>query len=112
MIEDDNALLAMRASGACCCLIEDGEVLRTDDGCPLHSKRPGVRVALDPENWSFDVTTALHDDMKGGGRFRTVRSRVTVSRQEFPSWPTASEVAACMAVAHHGGMPIEILARY
>ena len=85
MIEDEHARLAIRAAG---------------------------REPKDPENWSFDVTTALHDDMKAGGAYRTVRSRVTVSRQEFPSWPTASEVAGCMAVAVHGGMPIEILARY
>lgn len=66
----------------------------------------------DPENWSFDVTTALHDDMKGGGPYKTVRSRVTVSRQEFPSWVTAAQVAGCMACAIHGGMPTEILPRY
>lgn len=66
----------------------------------------------DPIDWSFDVTTALHDDMKGGGKYKTVRSRVTVSRQEFPKWSTAAEVAACMAMAVHGGMAIEILARY
>ena len=69
-------------------------------------------VDLDPIDWSFDVTTALHDDMKGGGGYRTVRSRVTVSREAFPKWTTAAEVAGCMAVCHHGGMPIEILPRY
>lgn len=26
------------------CLFEDGEVVRTDDGCPTHSLRPGVRL--------------------------------------------------------------------
>lgn len=66
----------------------------------------------DPKDWSFDVTTALHDDLKGGGVTRTVRSRVTVSRTAFPRWPAAAEVAGCMAVAIHGGMPIEILPRY
>lgn len=66
----------------------------------------------DPENWSFDVSTALHDDMNQGGNYKTVRSRVTVSRQEFPKWTTAYEVAANLAVAVHGGMPTQVLVRY
>lgn len=66
----------------------------------------------DPENWSFDILTAMHDDMKGGGVFVKKRTRVTVSRLEFPKWTTAAEVAACMAMAVHGGMATDILARY
>ncbi len=66
----------------------------------------------DPENWSFDITTALHDDMKGGGDFPRVTSRITISRQAFPSWRTAADTAAFLAACIHGGMPIEILARY
>ncbi len=64
------------------------------------------------DDWSFDIITAHHDDMKGGGPYRRRRSRVTVSRREFPSWCMAAEVAACMAVAIHGGMPTDILPRY
>lgn len=67
---------------------------------------------MDPENWCFDVTTALHDDVKFGGDFRRVTSRVTISRQEFPSWVRASETAACLAVCVHGGMAIEVLPIY
>lgn len=28
----------------CYCLFENGVIVRTDDLCPFHSKRPGVRV--------------------------------------------------------------------
>lgn len=62
--------------------------------------------------YEFDVTTAHHDDMKGGGPYRTVRSRVIVSREAYPTYGLAAEVAACLAVAVHGGMPTEILPRY
>lgn len=68
--------------------------------------------APDPENWSFDVATALHDDMKGGGVYRETWSRITISRAEYPSWVTAYGVAACLAVAVHGGMPTQVLVRY
>lgn len=70
------------------------------------------RHAQDPIDWSFDVETALHDDMKGGGPYRTRWSRVTISRDAYPRWEPAAEVAACMAVIRHGGMPIAILPRY
>lgn len=66
----------------------------------------------DPENYSFDVITALHDDMKGGGLYRTVRSRIILSRRAYPTYGIASETAGCLAVAVHGGMPISILPRY
>ena len=66
----------------------------------------------DPQDWSFEVTTALHDDLKRGGDYPTTHSRVLVSRQAFPKWTTAAEVAACMAVAIHGGMPTKIEPRY
>ena len=32
----------------CLCVFEDGELVRTDDGCPEHSKRPGVRSQKTP----------------------------------------------------------------
>lgn len=62
--------------------------------------------------YEFDVITARHDDMKGGGAFPKTRSRVVVSREAYPSYGAAAEVAGCMAVCVHGGMPIEILPRY
>lgn len=64
------------------------------------------------DDYEFDVITALHDDLKGGGNHKSVRSRVIVSRQEFPTYGLAADVAGCMAVAAHGGMPTAILARY
>ena len=54
--------------------------------------------------------TALHDDIKDGIT-REVRSRVVVSDIEFPDWRVAAQVAGCMAVAIHGGMPTRILPR-
>lgn len=63
--------------------------------------------------YSFDVTTALHDDVKRGLHdARVIHSRVTVSREAFPDWRVAAQVAGCMAVAIHGGMPTAILPRY
>jgi hypothetical protein len=66
----------------------------------------------DPENWSFDVTTALQDDMKGGGNSKTVRSRIVLSRAAYPQYGLASDTAAALAVAIHGGMATQILPRY
>lgn len=63
-------------------------------------------------NWSFDVITAHHDDMKGGGDYTKQHSRVVVSRQEYPDWRVAAGVAACMALIRHGGMAIDILPRF
>lgn len=63
-------------------------------------------------DWSFDVATALHDEMKGGGPFRKRWSRVIVSQETYPDWRVAAGVAACMAMIRHGGMAIEILPRY
>lgn len=65
-----------------------------------------------PKIWEFDVITALHDDLKGGGDYPTQRSRVVISRDAFPRWEYAAETAGCMAVIRHGGMPIAILPRY
>jgi hypothetical protein len=69
----------------------------------------------DPEPWAFDVFTARHDDLKGGrlgrGLTRVVRSRVMLSAVDYPSPVVASEVAACLAVAVHGGMPLDVLPR-
>lgn len=50
--------------------------------------------------------------MKGGGGYKTVRSRVTVSREAYPTYGLAAGTAACIAVAIHGGMAVEILPRY
>lgn len=66
----------------------------------------------DPENYVFDVTTADHDDVKGGGDYPTTRSRVVVSRKEYPTYGLASDVAACIAAATHRAMPIKITPRY
>lgn len=60
--------------------------------------------------FEFDVFTALHDDIKGGG-FVERRSRILISDIEFPDWRIAAQVAGCMAVAIHGGMPTRILPR-
>lgn len=65
-----------------------------------------------PEQYEFDVITALHDDLKGGGDFPTLRSRIVLSREAYPTYGLASDVAACLAVAIHGGMPINVLPRY
>lgn len=63
-------------------------------------------------NYTFDVFTAKHDDIKGGGAYAEVWSRVVVSAVEFPTYGKAAEAAACLAVAVHGGMPTKIMARY
>jgi hypothetical protein len=67
---------------------------------------------LDPPHWTFDVLTALHDDLKLGPGYPTSRTRVVLSRQAFPDWRAAAETAGCMAVAVHGGMAVDILPRY
>lgn len=60
------------------------------------------------EHWEFDVLTAHHDDVKGGGlaTCRPTRSRVVLSREY--TYATAKDLAGALAVAMHGGMPIEI----
>lgn len=60
---------------------------------------------------SFDVFTAQHDDVKRGGDYPTVRSRVVLDADSFSSIEDASATAGCLAVAIHGGMPIKILIR-
>lgn len=72
-----------------------------------------VMEALDPENWSYDVTTALHDDLKHGIAVCPTRSvRIVISRKQIPSSAYAADLAACMAVATNGGIPIDVRARY
>lgn len=60
--------------------------------------------------FEFDVFTAMHDDIKDGIT-REVWSRVVISDTAFPDSRIAAQVAACMAVAIHGGMPTRILPR-
>lgn len=59
----------------------------------------------------FDVFTALHDDMKGGGPYKQTWSRVIVSSTEFPHTTHAAEVACTLAVAVHGGMATACMLR-
>ncbi|GAA4101673.1 hypothetical protein ACFFOS_11645 [Nocardioides kongjuensis] len=61
--------------------------------------------------YAFDVFTSRHDDVKAG-RVAQVRSRVLVSRAEFPRFADAYEVAANLATAVHGGMPTAVLPRW
>lgn len=68
-------------------------------------------MSLDPPLWTFDVTTASHDDLKQGPGYPVRLSRVVISREEFPRWETAAEVAAGMAM-RHGGMAIEVVPVY
>lgn len=56
------------------------------------------------DDHEFDVFTALHDDMKGGGAYKEVRSRVVISSLAYPHTTKAAEVACTLAVAVHGGM--------
>lgn len=63
------------------------------------------------EHYEFDVFTSPHDDVKEG-RLERVRSRVLISRDDYPSYAAAYDVAACLAVAVHGGMPTSVLPRY
>lgn len=60
------------------------------------------------ESYSFDVFTSPHDDVKLGVLCR-VWSRVTVSTV-YPL-PEAASLAACIAVARHGGMATSVLLR-
>lgn len=64
----------------------------------------------DVPHYEFDVFTAEHDDMKGGGEYAETRVRVVVSTDY--TFCEAYEVAACMAVATNGGMPTRVLPRY
>lgn len=52
------------------------------------------------------VHTASHDDVKAG-RLSTRLTHVRVSAEHFTP-NQAVEVAACMAVAVHGGMPTDV----
>lgn len=54
----------------------------------------------------FDVFTALHDDIKEGGDYPQVWSRVVISSLVYPSTTAAAEVACTLAVSVHGGMAI------
>lgn len=60
------------------------------------------------ESYSFDVFTSPHDDVKMGQLCR-VWSRVVVSAS-YPL-PMAADLAACIAVARHGGMATSVLLR-
>ncbi len=70
---------------------------------------PGEDEAYDV--YVFDVFTSLHDDVKAGQLARR-RSRVLVSRAEFPAFADAYEVAANLATAVHGGMPTAVHPRW
>jgi hypothetical protein len=59
------------------------------------------------ERYTFDVATALHDDVKRGVVVSRL-SRVTISAEDFPDWRVAAQVAGCMAAGIHGGMPTSI----
>lgn len=61
--------------------------------------------------FSFDVATSDHDHVKAGVLVQRW-SRVTVSGDAYPDWRDAAQVAACVAVAVHGGMPTSVLPRY
>jgi hypothetical protein len=61
----------------------------------------------DPLDFIFEVDTSLHDDVKQG-ILTSVRSRVVISDHDFPDPRVAAQVAGCMAVAIHGGMPTRI----
>lgn len=60
--------------------------------------------------WEFDVFTCPHDDVKEG-RLERVRSRVLISADAYPSYAEAADLAACLAVGMHGGMPTRVLVR-
>jgi hypothetical protein len=66
----------------------------------------GMERRDDPENWVFDVTLARR------GAFRSSaakhRSRVIISRSEYPNWVVASEVAAQLAAAVHRSSPVRV----
>jgi hypothetical protein len=64
-----------------------------------------------PSDHHFDVFTALHDEIKGGGPYREIRSRVIVSSAEYPHTTHAAEVACTLAVAVHGGMATTCMLR-
>lgn len=64
-----------------------------------------------PMDWAFDVETSDHDAVKDGVLSQR-RSRVVISSTEYPDWRVAYDVAACLAVAVHGGMPTRVLCRY
>lgn len=64
----------------------------------------------DPGFYAFDVFTSPHDSVKVG-ILVTRWSRVNVSSHEYPTITAAAEVAACLAIAVHGGMATSILYR-
>lgn len=65
----------------------------------------------EPENWTFEVTVSDHDAVHVGN-YRQHRTRVTISRQHYPNWVTASETAATVAAARYRGMPTRVLNVY
>lgn len=62
---------------------------------------------MSTQTFSFDVFTASHDAVKAGNT-REHRSRVVVTACTHAE---AAQLAACMAVIRHGGMPTEVLVR-
>ena len=58
----------MTEQSACCCLFEDGVIVRTDDLCPLHSKRPGVRSPATYGPWIPVAQGFLCDPNAGQGQ--------------------------------------------
>lgn len=60
------------------------------------------------DDWQFEVHTSPHDDVKEGV-LCTVRSWVVVSAADYPTYASAYDVAACLAVAVHGGMPTRVV---
>lgn len=59
----------------------------------------------------FDVFTALHDDIKMGGNYPQIWSRVVISDIAYPSTAEAADVACTLAVSVHGGMATACLLR-
>ena len=64
---------------------------------------------MDTEPYAFDVLTSPHDLVKVG-TLDAVRSRVLISRDY--TYAEAMDLAACLAIACHGGMATAVLPRY
>jgi hypothetical protein len=78
---------------------------------PLWGRVRGTVVPLwysTSMDWIVDVWTADHDTWKGAG-VGAVRTRMVISHTAYPTYASALDVAACMAVALRGGMPIHTM---
>ncbi|WP_148044980.1 hypothetical protein [Nocardioides marmorisolisilvae] len=62
------------------------------------------RLEADPEDWIFDVLSV--ELLRSDNLPR--RSRVIVSRAEYPNWVIASETAALIVAAVHRSTPIRV----